>query len=336
MKPSPPHRPCSNTRRSLLFGSAAFIAAPLVACGGGGGGGGEVDAGGGGGGGGGGGSSAGPSGSLVYRNSGVAAVYSFSTKTELQFNPGTAPFGNPGMAVSPTGIVTSAKLGDQFVYFDVGLFGLDGRSISTLRMRRELASQTGAAVYNADGSRLALSLNEPTSASVNARVDRVVVLAMPAGTTVATIDGYEEPIWLGNSGELVVRDPNTKALYRVSADLRTVTRLADLVSSTFNGAYSASADGRFIVYQPSNSNSSIRAYDRSNNTSWVAATDRLSDLKSPVLSPDGRFMAVHSRFFLATVPHVVPFGPNSTVAVDTTHALTNTIAECGGRMGWAA
>ena len=321
------------SRRGLLLGSAALVGLPLLACGGGGGGG----AGGGAGGGGGGGGGATASGSLVYRNSGVAAVYAFASNTELRFDPRTAPFVNPGMAVSTSRVATSAIEGDGRSYFDVGLFALNGDLSTTLRMRRELAFQTGAAVFNADGSRLALSLDEPASASNNTRIARVVVLAMPSGATVATIDGYEEPVWLGSSGELLVRDPDNQALYLVGADLRTVTRLSDLSSATAFGAYSASADGRLIVYQTASSTSTVRAYDRSSNTGWVAATDRLSDLKSPVLSPDGRFMAVQARDTVAVVPHVVSFAANTTVAVESTqHALRNTLAECKGRMGWCA
>jgi hypothetical protein len=203
-------------------------------------------------------------------------------------------------------------------------------------MRRDLATQTGAAVFNASGSRLALSLNEVTSSTNKNRIDRVVVLDMPSAKTVATIDGYQEPIWLGNSGELLVRNPNDQRMYVLGADLRTLTRLGNLVSSTQVGAYNATADGRYIVYQNSVSESSILAYDRNTGSSWVAATERIGSLTSPVVSPDGRFMAVYSRVFLATVPHVVNFGVNVTVAVEDQHALSNTIAECGNRMGWTA
>ena len=332
MNPVPPRDRSSLARRRLLLGAAAFVGLPLLACGGGGGG-----ASGGSGGAGGGGGAAAPSGSLVYRNSGVAAVYTFSNRSELRFDPRTAPFVNPGMAVSPSKFVTSAIEGDGQNYFDVGIFGLNGELNTTLRMRRELSFQTGAAVFNADGSRLALSVDEPASALDDTRIARVVVLAMPSGLEVASIDGYEEPVWLGSSGELLVRDPDSKAMYLVGTDLRTVTRLADLVSGPAIGAYSASADGRTIVYQTGASASTVRAYDRSTSSGWVAATDRLSDLKSPVLSPDGRFMAAQARDTLSVVPHVFSFAPNTTVAVDSTqHALKDTLGECKGRMGWSA
>lgn len=321
--------PCpAIARRSLLLGTAAFVALPLTGCGGGGSG----DGGGGGGGGGG----TSPSGSLVYRNSGVAAVYNFANNTELRFDPQTAPFVKVGMAVSPGKVVTSAIDGDGRTYFDVGIFGLDGKLSTTLRMRRDLATQTGAAVINASGTRLALSLDEETSATNKTRIGRVVVLDWPSGKTVATIDGYEEPVWLGNSGELLVRNAEDDRMYVVGADLRTVTRLGNLVSSSKTGAYNATADGRYLVYSNAASETSINAYDRNTGASWVAATDRISSLTSPVVSPDGRFMAVFSRVALATVPHVIPFGVNTTVAVEDQHALSNTITECGNRMGWCA
>jgi Tol biopolymer transport system component len=153
---------------------------------------------------------------------------------------------------------------------------------------------------------------------------------------VASIDGYEEPVWLGSTGELLVRDPDTKAMYVVGTDLRTVTRLANLVSATVTGAYNASADGRTIVYQSAASTSTVLAYDRSSRVGWLAANDKLSDLKSPVLSPDGRFMAVISRDLLVTRPHIISFATNLTVEVEDQYAIRNSIAECRGRMGWAA
>jgi hypothetical protein len=325
-------RPCSAiARRSLLLGTAAFVALPLTGCGGGGGGsGGDGDGRGGGGG------VTAPTGSLVYRNSGVAAVYNFGTKTELQFNPLTAPFVKVGMSVSANKVVTSAVDGDGRTYFDVGMFGLDGKYINTLRLRRELATQTGAAVFNASGSRLALSLNEVTSTTNKNRISRVVVVDWPSGQVAATIDGYEEPIWLGTGGELLVRTADDRRMFVLGADLRTLTRLGNLVSSAQDGAYSATPDGRYIAYQNAVSESSIFAYDRNTGASWVAATVALSGIRAPVISPEGRFMAVHSRLFLATVPHVVNFGVNVTVAVDNQYALSNTLAESSGRMGWVA
>jgi hypothetical protein len=316
------------TRRSLLFGTAVLIGLPLTGCSGGGSGDGGT--------GGGGGGSTSPTGSLVYRNSGVAAVYNFATNTELRFDPQTAPFVKVGMAVSPGKLITSSIEGDGRTFFDVGIFGLDGKLVTTLRMRRELATQTGAAVFNADGTRLALSLNEATLATNKAIIGRVLVLEMPSGKTVTTIDGYEEPVWLGSSGELLVRNAEDKRMFVLGADLRTVTRLSTLVSSTQTGAYNATADGRYIVYQNAVSESTIYAYDRSSGAGWLAANDRISSLRSPVVSPDGRFMAVFSRVALATVPHVIPFGVNVTVEVDDPYALKNTIAECGNRMGWTA
>jgi hypothetical protein len=273
---------------------------------------------------------------VVYRNSGVAAVYNFSTNTELRFDPQTQPFLKIGVAVSASRLITSAIEGDGRTYFDVGIFGIDGKLTTTLRMRRPFSFQTGAALFNANGTRLALSLDEETSSTNKTRIGRVLVLDMPSGTTVATIDGYEEPVWLGTSNELLVRNANDERMYVVGADLRTVTRLGTLVSTSFTGAYNATADGRYIVYQDPTSDNRILAYDRTNGASWVAATQRLGSVKSPVVSPDGRYMAVFSSANLATVPHVIPFGANLTVAVDPSYALKDTIAECGNRMGWTA
>jgi hypothetical protein len=322
-------------RRKFLLGSAALISTPLLGCGGGGGGG--ADGGTGGGGGGGGTPPSTPAGVLVYRNSSVAAIYNFANRTELQFDPQTAPFVNPGMAVSRNRQITSAIEGDDSTYFDIGIFGVDGRLGTTLRVRRELCTQTSAAVFNADGTRVAFSVNEPASPSGGGRVDRVLVLAMPAGTVVASLQGYEEPIWLGSSGELLVRSPVNQALYVVDANLQGATRLADLSTSEGYGAYDATQDGRYIVYEDASSQGTMRVYDRNGGARWVAATDVNSSLRNPAVSPDGRFLAVVARDLLTARPHIISFAPNTTVAVNSaTHALAGSIGELRGRIGWAA
>jgi hypothetical protein len=301
------------TRRALLLGGLSIAVLPQVTRG-----------------------SGSPNGFLVYRNSSVAAIYNFASATELAFDPNTAPFVNPGMAISEAGVITSAIDGDSESYFDIGFFALDGQATGSLRLFRELASQTGAAVFNASGTRLALSVNELRSPSDNTRVDRVLILAMPSGTVVASVEGYEEPVWIGQSNELIVRDPDTRALYIASANLQNITRLSNLFTEGTFGAYSTSRDGRFLVYEDNASGSILRAFDLSNGARWIAATDATSDLNSPALSPNADFLAVQARATLFNGVHVVPFAPGITVAVDTAiHALPNTLAQTRGRMGWS-
>ncbi len=301
----------------------------MSACGGGGGGGGD-----------GGGDDgtpgpgpAGRSGRLVYRNSGVAAIYNFGTDTELQFDPGVEPFLDPGMAVSRTGLVTSAREGDN-AGFGVAVFGLDGKTVNTYTVPRAFAFQTSAAVYNADASRIAFSVDEPQSSSNNTRIARTLVIELAGGTVVKALDGYSEPMWAGPGGELVARDESSNALRLFDASYNDQGALGGLVISKSVGGYDISADGRYVVYADG---PQLRAYDRNGGAQWVAVEDPTSSPDSPAISPDGRFLAFIAVASINNVPHVVPFASGSTVNVDSAvHALRNTLADCAGRMGWAA
>lgn len=326
---------CSNprpTRRSLLVGGLGLASAALWGCGGGGSS--STDPGSGGGGGGGGGAQ--PTGSLAYRNTGVVGVYSFSTRTELSFDPGLSPFVDPGMAVSRTGLVTAAREGQTNKNFSIAVFGLDGKLSTSYLVEREFSFQTSAAMFNADATRLAFSVDEPASATNNTRIARTLVFSLPGGTELTALDGYQEPVWAGSTGELIVRDSNTNALRVFDTNLVDKGPLASLVVTQLIGGYNLSADGRYVVYADA-SGSRLLAFDRSTGNSWVAATDTTSSLRTPALSPDGRFLAMVARDLLNYVPHVVPFAPGSTVAVDSVvHALDNTLVECRGRIGWTA
>ncbi len=273
----------------------------------------------------------GPTGLLVYRNSGVAAVYNFATSTEQTFDPGDHPFLDPGMAVSRQGVITSALNADND-RVSVGLFGLDTKSMGTLSFARDLPSQNGAAVFNHDSSMMAISVNEPRSADDDERIDRTIVLAVPSAKVLATIDGFADPYWAGSSNELVVHELETGALFLFDAQFVNKGRVGD-ISTPYIGGYSLSADGRYVVYDPGDHR--ILAFDRGTNKSWVAANDRVSYLHNPVLSPDGKYLAVIARDRIVATPHVVSFSPGVTVDVDSKlHGLQDTLAECEGRMGW--
>ncbi|MBZ8143664.1 hypothetical protein CLD22_28045, partial [Rubrivivax gelatinosus] len=82
--------------------------------------------------------------------------------------------------------------------------------------------------------------------------------------------------------------------------------------------------------------------DRSTGARSVAATREISDLSSPCLSPDGRWLALMTldqrsatSVFWTTVPHVLPFVPDGAIEVDSARwALDGPIAECRAGIGW--
>ena len=323
MKPDVYCRKPGPTRRGVVLGSLGLAGATLWGCGGGG------DSGAGGGGGGGG---ALLSGSLAYRNTGVAAVYGFGVQAETSFDPGLSPFVDPGVGVSRTGLVSVARQGQSNRNFSVAFFGRDGKLSVSYLVEREFSFQTSAAVFNADATRVAFSVDEPASVTDTTRIARTLIASLPDGVIFAAVDGYQEPVWATGTGELIVRNSQTNTLRVFDANLADKGLVAGLVINQLIGGYDVSADGRYLVHD---GGGRILAFDRSNGTSWVAATDGTSSLRSPTVSPDGRFLAMLARDLLNYVPHVVPFAAGSTVAVDSAvHALDNTLADCRGRIGW--
>lgn len=277
----------------------------------------------------------GPSGSLVYRNSGLVGVYNFATRAEIQFDPGTSPFVDPGVSVSRTGLISAALEGTASADFRLGFYGLNGQPASTYSVTRDLAFQTSAVVFNADGTRIAFSVDEPASANDTTRIARTLVADWPGGSIVAEIDRMDEPVWAGN--ELLLRDPATQRLRLYSSALVDLGLVGSIVVNTLAGGYSASADGRTLVYQDNSSGLRVMAYDRSNGSSWVAAEDNVSALRAPMLSPDGRHLALLTRGVFFDSPHVLPFAAGSTVTVDSAvHELTGGLVNCEGRIGWTA
>lgn len=324
------------TRRRLLQLGLGLAATPLAGCGGGGGGGGE-----------GGGApppppgGAAPAGRLVYRNRSAAAVWDFATRRELQFDPGDHPLNDPGVGVSRTGIISSAIQGDNDG-FGFALFDLAGQRTATYDVRRALAFQTGAVVFNADATRIALSVDEPASATDDTRIARTLIASWPDGAILGTVDGYGEPVWVPGTGELVVRHGQTTALRVFDSALNDQGELPGLTTNSRYGGYNLSADGRYVVWSEDNI---VRVRDRRDGGGWVAATRQATGTESPCLSPDGRFLAIFALLihpgadgaFSFYGPHVLPFQPGLTVAVDTDlHGLGNTLVSTDGRMGWIA
>jgi hypothetical protein len=280
-----------------------------------------------------------PSGWLVYSNSGEAAAYDFATQHHTPFDPGSGPSVNPGMSAAPGRLAIAAQEGDNDG-FGFAAFDLAANRKTTYLLERRLSFQTSAVLINGTGNRAALSVNELTSATNDERVDRILLLDWPAAALVATIDGYEEPVWDRSSGELLAREPKSGRLRLFGPALEDRGWLADLVAAPSIGAYDVSPDGRYVVYDDI---VRLRGYDRHTGESWVVA-DRISSLREPCFSPDGKHLAMHAidletatTTFYVYIPHIVPFEPLATVTVDSKlHGLSGPLAETTGRMGWVA
>ena len=324
------HPDISPQRRGLVLGGLAMASATLWGCGGGGS---SSDPAGGGAGGGNGAPQ--PAGSLVYRNPSVVGVYNFATQKELRFDPGAQTDIHPGVGVSRSGVVATARQGTNSNDFAIALFGLDGKFNTSYRVNRDLAFQTSATVFNADASRVAFSVNEPRSAADSTRIERTLIALLPSGNIIARIDGYGEPVWIGTAGELLVINPQDKSLRLFDVNYRDLGRFGNFTVTGFFGDCDASADGRYVAY--GNGGNEIFAYDRTTAKSWICAQAPVSSLVSATFSPDGRFLAVFATTFAYYTPHVLPFAAGVKVTVDSqVHELKNSLSLCGQRMGWAA
>ncbi len=281
----------------------------------------------------------GPSGTLVYRNGSMGAVWRFASGTALRYEPGTLPSVRVGSTVSPQGQIVNA-LEDDLQGFGFEIRRLDGSLVANRRLNRPLAFMTSAMRFDAAGTRVAFSVDEPTSSTVDERIARTLVLSWPEGTLLAQFDGWEKPVFAGSG--LLLRQPDSGRLRLVDAAYADQGWLADIHVDTTAGGCTASADGRQVLWSDG---PLLRAYDRQTATPWVAAQRTVSDLRSPCLSPDGRWLALLTldqaslqpapSLFYTEVPHVLPFNPGQTVTVESArHAIRGPLAECIGPMGW--
>lgn len=310
-------------RRALLTLGAAWLAG----CGGGGGGGG-------------GGSpppAGGARGTLVYANSSRVAVWNLDAGRGIEFDPGPMDDLGGGVSVAPDGTIAVMLAGDN-QSFGFATFDLAGRRTGLVTLQRELAFQTSVLAFDASGTRVAFSVNELTSPTDATRIDRTYVHRWPDGALLAVLPGWQDPVWAGATGELVLRQPDSNRLRLFDAALQDQGWLAGLVAQPDTGSFTLSPDGRYVVLEDG---SRLLAHDRQTGTRWVAA-ERISAVFSPTFAPDGRTVAVHAidlatatPTFFTRVPHLVPFVPGTTVALDITiPRVDDGIVFTADRMGW--
>lgn len=293
-------------RRRSLLGLAGGL---LAGCGGGGGSGG------------GGGTNPPPGGSLgtlVFSNDGQVAVWDLDTNRGIEFDIGDMDNIGGGVSATPDGTIAVMLEGDN-QSFSFATYDLRGQRTGLYELQRPFSFQTSVLAFDATGARIAFSVNEPFSATDDTRVDRTVVAAWPSGSVLAVLDGWQDPVWAGATGELLLRQPDSNRLRLYSDTLQDQGWLADLVAQPDAGSYTVSPDGRYVLLEDAGR---LQAYDRETGARWVA-TERISNIFSPTFSPDGQSVAVHAidlatatQDFFTRVPHLVPFVPGTTVALD--------------------
>lgn len=278
-----------------------------------------------------------PSGLLAYRNNSMAALHDFDSQRGLAFEPGDGPLTKIGVAATPEGLLVTALEGDnsevRFASFD-----RQGRPQGLLRLARPFAFATSLPMFNAAGTRAAIALNELATPGGSARVDRVVVVSWPVSFELSRFDGWNQPVWAGD--QLLLRNVDNGRLRLFGTDLRTLGDFGPAAGIADNESFSVGPDARHLLYSR---DSEIRCFDRQTLADTVAARRDIARLTSPCLSPDGRWLALHTQDsqsgtpdFHTYFPHVLPFDPAGAVQVDSArHALAApAIVETGGRMVW--
>lgn len=274
-----------------------------------------------------------PAGLVAARNSRYVVTVDVATGRERRFEPADSPTIDPGVAVNRDGVLSVAVARGRDG-FDLDLYDPAGRRLQSVSYTAELSFLTSAATFDRSGRVLAFSVDELTSATDDTRIARTVVYRLDTGAVSALIDGVVEPVWTGERGELIVREADGDRVRVVDASGGLGDRIDGVVVEPTIGAYDVSPDGRYLVWQEGRR---ILALDRDTGERWTAVSDRISRVRSPAVSPDGRFLAVVSNVVKDDSPHVVPFEPGRTVELDsTTQAVELSITDLRGRIGWMA
>jgi hypothetical protein len=311
------------SRRTWLAQSVCLVAgASLSACGGGGGSSSSE------GGGGGGGGSGGPTGLIIAKSINDLAVYNTASRSLTTYPASSSNF-RVGIGASRAGVVGDVANDDGGGKWEIVLLNAKtGADIRRIAIDRPFAFANSAVSVNADATRIAFSVNEPTSATIDTRVDRTLVADL-ATLTATRLEGVTEPVFMGS--ELLVR--NGERLRVLNANLDDQGDLGITANNRF-GAASPSSDGRYVAYEREEQ---IWVLDRTSNQNWAATSAVLSKV-GPAFSPDGRHLAMLGASGNAGIyMHVIAFTPNTTVAVTEANIVKSTAGNViagAGRIAW--
>lgn len=316
-------------RRFLYTSLLAPTAALTVGCGGGGGGNGKDENEGGG--------TATPpasmTGTIVTKHNNSLEVMNLDHLVLTEYEPRPSTY-YPGVGVSRNGYVADVW-GDDGVGDDewhITIMRLDGTTVDVYSVGGVSTRPAGAAVLNADASRLAFSTSEWYSETDDRRIERTYVYDLHTFKELAVIEAFGEPVFVDN-GELLLR--RDQKVHVFDANLQDGGELPIVVSPR-RGAFAGSPDGRYLAYEEGFSQ--IHVLDRETGATWQA-TSAIRDSYSPCFSPDGKILAfLHAGSVALTYVHAIPFVSGKTTEIDDTSGLKSAADErmVGfNRIGWA-
>ncbi|OYZ18913.1 MAG: hypothetical protein B7Y39_12830 [Bdellovibrio sp. 28-41-41] len=273
-------------------------------------------------------------GTLTYRNSKTAAVYSFASTTNLEFDAGESPTSGIGIGASRTGQLVTGQKGDrEGKDFFISVYNSAGNQTRRIGIKRFFSKITSAFSFSPEEKTLAFSVDEKISQTNSQRIQRVVILNLANETVQTQINDFEFPVWVQNTGELISRSSQTGQLHVFDTGFVDRGAIGSFVVLNRIASYDISADGRFVIWEDKQM---IYAFDRTSGVQWTAVEDRVNAVYAPLFAPNGRQLALHAKKGNSYCPHIVPFVVGDTVNLESDiHALTNnSISETFGRMGW--
>lgn len=268
-------------------------------------------------------------GRLASTNTAQIGVFSFATATQRTYALTVGGIERVGLgSAKNNSLATSLDEDNAAVY--LALFKGDGSAQRSLRIPRELAFVTGTPSWNPAAARIAFSVDE-YDAPTDTRVERTLVVDAVTGAVAKKFTGWAHPVW-ARTGELVLANAATGKLVSFGTTLVKGAPVGVTLFVARTAAYDVSADGRYVVHEDDAGD--IAAYDRQTGLRWTAVTS-VQTLRSPSLSPDGRFVSFIGPGAFSVFPCAVAFARGTTVTYDAARdILPGTNAGVSGRMAW--
>lgn len=268
-------------------------------------------------------------GRLAYQNTAQVGVFTFSTATQRLLTPAPAPLERSGFGSSSSNTLVTSLEGDN-AGVELWFGKPNGTQQRVLRVPREFAFVTGVPAFSPNGARVAVSVDE-YDAGVDDRVDRTLVLDAATGAVVKRFTTWAYPVWT-RAGELLLANATSGKVVSFGTNLVKGPPVGVTLFVPRNAAYDASADGRYVVHEDSAGD--IAALDRRTGARWKAVTS-IQTLRTPTVSPDGRFVAFVGPGPFSVYAAVVPLAAGTTVTYDATRdLLPGALAGVSGRMAW--